>query len=503
MTDAQGGLFDAPPPLAPPPGRGAGGARRDLPLVTVSELTRSVKTVIASTFPRVRVVGEITNVRRSPPGHTYFSLKDDGAQVTCVLFVSAQARVTIAPADGLACEVRGAMTVYEKNGTYQLVADEVIPHGAGALMVAYEKLAARLLGEGLFRAERKRPLPRYPRTIGVVTSPTGAAVRDVIRIVHQRMPSARIVVIPALVQGASAAPSIVRGIALANRRADIDVLIVGRGGGSIEDLWAFNEEAVVRAIVASRIPVISAVGHERDVTLADHAADVRAPTPSGAAQLAVRDAREVAGEIAQRVRRLRTAMAAGVASRRTALEHLTARYGFRQPRDLLQQRTQRVDDLHAALHVHVRHALARARGALESGARHVRTSGRAGLRLAERTRALDRAAEAVWRCTRTSLDDRRARIARFEQTLHALGPENVLARGYAILEHADGGVITRSADVRPPEAIRLTLADGVIHAHADSVHEDASPLVSRAPRAENARAPGPSATDASHTGDPS
>jgi exodeoxyribonuclease VII large subunit len=454
----------------------------------VSEFTRSVKAVLAGSFPIVRVLGEISGVRTAPTGIVYFTLKDDAAQLRCVLFRAAQQRVTVAPADGLACEVRGTVGVYDAQGVYQLQAEDIIPRGEGALRVAYEKLAARLLGEGVFAPERKRPLPPYPRTVGVVTSPTGAAVRDVIRILHQRMPNVRIVVIPVLVQGASAAPSIVRGLARANPLADIDVLIVGRGGGSIEDLWAFNEEPVVRAIAASRIPVISAVGHERDTTLADLAADARASTPSGAAQIAVRDARDVRADIAQRAERLRTAAQTCIHARRASLAHVRARYGFQRPRDLLLQRAQRVDEMSAAMLQHARRVLALARQRVESDERHVRSAGRESLRLSERAQAIDRGDRALRRAARAAVTDRRAHVTQAAQALRALGPENVLQRGYGILERAAGGVITRVADVHPPEILRITMADGSLTARAEATSPEPSPLVSGARGVENAGA---------------
>ncbi len=254
----------------------------------MSELTRRIKSSLEDQFPTVWVEGEISNLRTPSSGHAYFTLKDDSAQLRCVLFRGRGRRVAFQPEDGMQVLAFGGLDVYLARGEYQLVVELLEPKGVGALQLAFEQLKRRLEAEGLFDAARKRPLPPFPRTIGIVTSPTGAAIRDILHVIARRFADLRIVVCPVRVQGEEAPAEIVRAIA-APRRSRLDVVIVGRGGGSIEDLWAFNDERVARAIAACRVPVISAVGHETDFTIADFVADLRAPTPSAAAELVVRE----------------------------------------------------------------------------------------------------------------------------------------------------------------------------------------------------------------------
>ncbi len=256
-------------------------------ILTVSELTGLVRTSIENTFSEVWLEGEISNLRAPGSGHLYCTLKDDSCQIRAVMFRSTASRLRFGLEDGLHIVARGRVTVYEPRGEYQIVLEYAEPKGLGALQLAFEQLKNRLAAEGLFDDERKRPLPFLPRTVGIVTSPTGAAVRDMITVLHRRCPNLGIIVVPVQVQGEGSAEQIAEAIRGLNGLDQVDVIIVGRGGGSSEDLWSFNEELVVRAIVASRVPVISAVGHETDVTLADFAADVRAPTPSAAAEAAV------------------------------------------------------------------------------------------------------------------------------------------------------------------------------------------------------------------------
>jgi exodeoxyribonuclease VII large subunit len=271
--------------------------RAETPYCTVSELTAQVKTTLERTFPDVAVRGEVSGVSRPRSGHVYLNLKDDGAAIRAVIWKTEARNLVFDLTDGLAVKARGRVTVYPPRGEYQLIIDEIEPEGIGALELAFRQTVARLSAEGLFDPARKRPLPRFPRRIVVVTSPTGAAVRDFLQVTGRRWPLTDILIAPTRVQGPGAAEEVVTALALANRVAEADLIIVARGGGSLEDLWAFNEEIVARAIAGSRLPVVSAIGHEIDVTVADLAADRRALTPSEAGEICVPDAREVAQQL--------------------------------------------------------------------------------------------------------------------------------------------------------------------------------------------------------------
>src|SRR3989475_2988824 len=277
-------------------------------ILSVSQLTDQLRGIVEEKFPAVWVEGEISNFRLYGSGHAYFTLKDEGAQLRAVLFRNRARRLRFEPGDGQHVLAFGSLEIYAQRGEYQFVVELLEPRGLGALQLAFEQLKARLGAEGLFAESRKRALPRFPRRIGIVTSPSGAAVRDILRIIGRRFAGLSIVLAPARVQGDGAAREIAAGIADLNALGDVDVIIVGRGGGSLEDLWAFNEEAVARAIAASKVPVVSAVGHEVDFTIADFVADLRAPTPSAAAELVVREKQAVVDTLAQlRVRLERTA----------------------------------------------------------------------------------------------------------------------------------------------------------------------------------------------------
>src|SRR5512145_1418309 len=289
-------------------------------VLTVSALSQQLAAVMEERFPAVWVEGEISNFKVYGSGHAYFTLKDDGAQLRCVLFRNRARRIRFEPRDGLHVLAFGAVEVYPQRGEYSLVVELLEPRGLGALQLAFEQLKQRLQAEGLFDAARKRPLPRFPRKIGVVTSPSGAALRDILRVIGRRFGEIHIVVAPARVQGEGAAAEIAQGVRELNALGDVDVIIVGRGGGSMEDLWAFNDEMLARTIIASKIPVISAVGHEVDFTIADFVAEVRAATPSNAAELVVKEKRAVVESLADLDGRLRRGMARMLALHRDRLE---------------------------------------------------------------------------------------------------------------------------------------------------------------------------------------
>ncbi len=294
-------------------------------LYTVSALTAQIRAVLEGDFGSLGVRGEVSNLARPRSGHVYFSLKDDGAQIRAVLWKTDARKLVFELEDGLAVRAWGGLTVYEPRGEYQVVVRKIEPEGVGALELAFRQVVARLSAEGLFDPARKRPLPRYPRRIVVVSSPTGAAVRDFLKVTARRWPAAEVLVAPSRVQGEGAAAEIAEAIALANRVADADFVVLARGGGSLEDLWAFNEEVVARAIFGSRLPVVSAVGHEVDVTVSDLVADLRAPTPSAAAEMVVPDAVQIAASLQALRDRMANALVGRVRDARSTLQRLDDR----------------------------------------------------------------------------------------------------------------------------------------------------------------------------------
>lgn len=316
-------------------------------VLSVSDINRMVKDTLEGNllFRRLWVQGEISNFRHHTSGHMYFTLKDDASRLKCVMFRGRNIRLRFRPRDGQTVVATGSLSVYEVAGEYQLVVDELADAGVGALHLAFEQLKEKLAQEGLFDPAHKRPIPFLPRTVGIVTSPTGAAIRDIVTVLRRRHPGVNIVLAPAIVQGEAGPPSVVRAIERLNARDDIDVMIVGRGGGAYEELWTFNDERVVRAAAASRIPVISAVGHETDVTLIDFAADHRAPTPSAAAELAVPEWAGLDRELKSRVLRLQVAGFKRVSKLRDALKMIGGSPVLVRPTDRINQRRQQLDDL--------------------------------------------------------------------------------------------------------------------------------------------------------------
>ncbi|MBT5873703.1 MAG: exodeoxyribonuclease VII large subunit [Candidatus Latescibacteria bacterium] len=318
---------------------------KETDVLSVSDLTGSLKTLMEECYPAVSVTGEISNFKHHSSGHMYFSLKDQKSQLRCIMWKWQNQSLKFVPEDGMQVILRGGITVYEAQGQYQLIAQSIQPAGEGALQIAFEQLKTRLSAEGLFDSEHKQELPANPSRIGVITSPTGAAVSDIIRVLHRRAPWVEIVLWPVRVQGEGSAKEIVSALTGFNQYGKVDVIIVGRGGGSMEDLWAFNEELVVRAIFDSEVPTISAVGHEVDVTLSDFAADVRAPTPSAAAELAVRDQQEILDRLRVSFSRLQNAINSQILRHKHRLAALMSSHGLRRPLDLLVQRSQHIDEL--------------------------------------------------------------------------------------------------------------------------------------------------------------
>lgn len=446
------------------------GESRDI--LTVSALNREARLLIERTFGAVWVEGEISNLARPSSGHLYWSLKDANAQVRCAMFRQAARFVGFDLQNGQQVLVRARVSFYEARGEFQLVVDAIEEAGEGLLRRRFEELKRRLKAEGLFDPERKRPLPRVPARIGVITSPTGAAIRDVLTALQRRFPTIPVLIYPTSVQGNTAAQEIARTLELADRRRECDVLILTRGGGSLEDLWAFNEEIVARAVATVGIPIIVGVGHETDITIAEFAADLRAPTPSQAAELAVPDRAEWRARLRRISVHLRGATQRRVrhdAQRFTSLEH---RLGRCHPGLLLRQQAQRTDELEARL----RRALART--VEERRTRLARltaavTARNPKYRVAAAAQRSRFAAERLERAARRRLEHLTHRVAVAERSLRSLSPLATLERGYAIVARADDDhVITDSKGVTPGTGIVVRLSRGRLAATVDSTADD-------------------------------
>ena len=433
-------------------------------MLSVSELSARLRGVLESEFVDLWVEGEISNGRVWNSGHFYFTLKDAGAQVKGVVFRSALRLLKFRPEDGLHVVARGRISVYEPKGEYQLVCEHMEPQGYGPLQLAFEQMKKRLAAEGLFDEARKRALPALPRRIGIVTSIDGAALRDIVRVLRRRYPNAHLVIAPTRVQGEGAAGDIARALRLVNRIENVDVVIVGRGGGSLEDLWAFNEEAVARAIAASPVPVIAAVGHETDFTIADFVADLRAPTPSAAAELVVRKKDEFQAHIDRLEQRLGGAVRGRLRRMESKLNGLLARPGYAGLPGRLAWRARHVSELSASLSAVAREGLERRRRRVEGLRRGLgqfdprHRLGRVRATLITGRGRLD----AVMAHHLHRLQSRfRATAAR----LDGLSPLAVLGRGYAVCWDGERTRVVRDAgSVAPGDAIRVTLERGEIGA---------------------------------------
>ena len=382
-------------------------------VLSVTEITRRIKGVLEMGFSEVWIQGEISNCKHHSSGHLYFTLKDEGAQLSAVMWRSRVAQLLFRPNDGMKVMVRGNITVYEPRGNYQVDCLQIQPLGVGELQLQFERLKQKLNEEGLFDQPRKKPLPPYPMRIGIVTSPTGAALQDMLNILSRRFPALEIVLAPVKVQGVGAAKEIAQAIEDLNAIGDIDVIIVGRGGGSLEDLWAFNEEIVARALFASKIPTISAVGHEIDFSISDFVADLRAPTPSAAAELVVRDRNELIDILRNFAYTIRNSVANKVQTEKEKVLSLLGSYSFNKPLDLLRQRSQYVDDLERRLGQAVGHQFT-----------------------------------AVSQETKS-----------FEKRIQSLNPQLALKRGYTIV-YRDGKIVPAVAEVSEKDRITVKFHDG-------------------------------------------
>jgi exodeoxyribonuclease VII large subunit len=428
----------------------------------VSELNAAIRAVLDEEFQDVWVSGEISGLKLAQSGHYYFTLKERESQVKCVAFRSSHRYWKFKPQDGLAVLARGRIDVYEARGEYQLLVDLMEPQGFGALQLAFEQLKKKLAAEGLFAAERKRALPRFPRRIGVVTSPRGAAIADMVNILTRRFPGLHIRLFPALVQGEGSVEEVCRGIEYFSRTKWPDLVIAGRGGGSLEDLWTFNEEAVARAIATCGVPVISAVGHETDVTIADYVADLRAPTPSAAAELAV----PLLDDVMERIADARTKAAQGLRYRLAMLDRRLRQQGIDRALGVLHRRIgrnlQRVDEQEFRLRERIRASIEsreRARRGFEARVRRYDMRPR----LASDRRRLDTATTSAAQHMRLLLTARRRRMEQLAAKLSQLSPLLVLQRGYAIVSHA-GAVLTDTSEAGPGSQIHVRLAKGELDA---------------------------------------
>lgn len=395
-------------------------AKSEPQLLTVSEVTRKVKLLIEGGFPSIAVQGELSNVKLHSSGHIYFTLKDDASQISGVLWRSRTASLGFVPEDGLKVIVTGRLTVYEVRGVYQIDAFSIRQLGIGELQIAFERLKKALAAEGLFDAERKKPLPEYPERLGIITSPTGAVLHDILNILTRRFPGIEVIFRPAKVQGSGAAQDIAAALNDVNEFGSLDLVIIARGGGSLEDLWAFNEEIVARAIAASRIPVVSAVGHEVDYTIADFVADLRAPTPSAAAELVVRDRRDLLELLKEYGGSMNVSVNRMLDDRRDQIRHLLESYSFNRPIDLLRQYSQRVDELQKALGMATGHTF------------QLTQAGYKGL----------------------------------QQRMQALNPRLVLKRGYTIIRK-DSVIVSSRRSLRSAEAIEIEFHDGRIDSRVE------------------------------------
>ncbi|NMT63909.1 exodeoxyribonuclease VII large subunit [Marinobacter orientalis] len=435
--------------------------------LSVSELNHQARHLLEASFMQVWVEGELSGFSRPSSGHWYFSLKDRKCQIRCAMFRSFNQRLREIPAEGEQVRIRGKVTLYENRGDFQIIVEHIEPAGLGALQQAFEELKRKLQQEGLFDIARKKPLPTTPRHIGVITSSTGAAIHDILTVLARRCPAIPVTLYPTAVQGKAATADIVRAIARAARHGVADVLIIGRGGGSLEDLWCFNEEAVARAIAACPLPTVSAVGHEVDVTIADFVADLRAPTPSAAAEKISPDQNDWLRQLGERELRLAGAASRALKRMQTRLEHLSAR--LRDPRRELLEKAQRMDELDLRLSKAVGRRLERDRVramhltqrlAMQSPVRQLSDSQSDVRQLAER----------LVRAAREAITRRRERVEHTGQTLNVVSPLATLGRGYAIVQQENGEIVRQATSLQPGDRITARVASGELEANVISVN---------------------------------
>lgn len=436
-------------------------------LYSVSSLTREIREILTTSYDGIWVSGEISGLKLASSGHAYFNLKDASSQIRCAIWKGSMRVLRFKPQEGMAVLARGRIDVYEPRGEYQLIVEALEPQGQGALQLAFEQLKARLDAEGLFAAERKRPLPRFPRRIAIVTSPTGAVIQDMIHVLTRRFPGLHIRLYPALVQGPGSVEAIVEGIRYFAQSGWGDVLIVGRGGGSLEDLWSFNEEAVARAIAASPIPVISAVGHETDFTIADFVADYRAPTPSAAAEIAVRDAAALVETLAAHSARLERA--ARFRALRLSQRFDDAQFRLRDHARARLERLRRLIETHAALIQRADPRLRLAQIRQQRAAAHARLAPALQRVLFQRRTRLATLAQRLAPALAQRVAAARARHASLHAALQQLSPLAVLERGYSIVQAADGAVLRDASNTAAKASLSVRLHRGSLQVKVTKV----------------------------------
>jgi exodeoxyribonuclease VII large subunit len=433
--------------------------------LTVGALTKYIKRKFDAD-PHLHdclVKGEISNFKQHSSGHMYFTLKDDKARILAVMFSSANRRIKFTPENGMKVLVRGDVSVYEGSGQYQIYVQEMQPDGIGDLHLAFEQLKEKLTKEGFFAVEHKKPIPKFPSTIGVVTSPTGAALRDIITTIKRRYPIAKILILPALVQGDQAAPSIADAINKANENEyGIDVLIVGRGGGSIEELWAFNEEVVARAIYQSRIPVISAVGHETDFTIADFVADLRAPTPTGAAELAVPHIDEWIERVLTKQTRMMRVMKEKVYLQKNKLDRIEKSYAFRYPHRLYEQKLQQLDRSTELLVTSSQKLLTDKLTRLKQFDQRI-SRNHPEAKILKAKEEQSKKTKALFRAMSIVLSSKQAEFKSTLSTLQALSPLKIMERGYSLTYNDKGSLVKSIQHVEVKDHVKITLADGTLN----------------------------------------
>ena len=443
-------------------------------VLSVKDLTRYIKMKLEgdAVLQDVWVRGEISNFTHHTSRHMYFTLKDKESRIKCIMFASNNQRLGFLPRDGTKVIARGSVSVYERDGQYQMYVTHMQPDGIGNLYLAFEQLKKKLGEEGLFAPERKKPLPKFPRAVGVITSPTGAAVRDILTTLQRRYPSVPVLLYPVLVQGEQAAPSIVRAIEAMNRHGEADVLIVGRGGGSLEELWAFNEEIVARSIAASRIPIISAVGHETDFTIADFVADLRAATPTAAAELAVPHHLELKQHLAHLKQRLLKGVASQLSVKRERLVRLRRLPALAQPRRQLMQPAERLDRLRERLLYRMESRAVQARQKVIQLERKLSEHNPAQ-QLAFARKRLDTAGKMLAQAMQAEMKGKRNQWTAMLRQLDALSPLKVMQRGYSLVydEH-EKQIVNSINQVQPGDLLRIRLTDGKLDCHVWGMEEN-------------------------------
>ncbi|MBC7372215.1 MAG: exodeoxyribonuclease VII large subunit [Bdellovibrionaceae bacterium] len=438
--------------------------RNDEPTVlSIEELNLSIKQLLEGQFNIVWARGEISNFKAHTSGHLYFSLKDSKSQISAVMFRGFGSRLKFKPTDGTEVIVRGRVSVYEPRGNYQILCEMMEPVGAGALQRAFEQLKEKLKKEGLFESARKRPIPTMPKHVAVVTSPTGAAIRDIINILSRRAPWLQVTVVPTVVQGGTAAEKICEALGKALRLPDVDVIIVGRGGGSIEDMWCFNDEKLARAIVASPVPIISAVGHEIDFTIADFVADLRAPTPSAAAELVARSSNELTNRLQQLKKLLGLSLQKNFKLWEQRLQILTK--GLVDPQKKLQDLNLRNDDLVNRLQMAMDRQLAERRYEVQIA--HERMGSPIAL-VQERIKAITNLRQRLQQSFLHSLEIKKSKLYRWQSVLDSLSPLKVVDRGYSIVK-VNKKVVKASKQLKIGDLVEVTLAQGKIEARVENI----------------------------------